>query len=396
MVSERTRPLTGLKVLDLSEGVAGPFCTKLLGALGADISKVERPGTGDAARSYPPFFHDQPHLEQSGLFLYLNTNKRSITLNLEHSTGQVVCRRLVEWADVVVESFKPGALEAWGLAYPTLERINPRVVLTSITYFGQDGPYRDFEATDIVTLALGGLLYITGDGDREPLKMGGQPAQYFAGLSAFSGTLMAVYHQEATGEGQHVDVSHLDGIAVAQMYSALNYAYKKENRGRLQEFAPVYRAKDGHVGVMYRQANWEDFCHLMGCPELVDDPRFRDMTSRRDHIGELNVIVGEWIKAQDKAQLYHTAQALRMPFGYICTAKDLLESPQYQERGYFVELEHPFTGPLAYPGMPVKMGDIPWDLTRAPLLGEHNEEVYCHELGYSKEDLVRLRGLDII
>lgn len=395
-MADLPRPLTDLKVLDLSEGIAGPFCTKLMGAMGADVLKVERPGWGDIARSMPPFFHDAPHPEGSGLFLYLNTNKRSITLNLEEPAGRAICRRLAAWADVLIEDFRPGAMDTWGLGYADLEQINPRLVYTSISDFGQTGPYRDYEGSDIVGLALGGLLYITGESDKPPLRMGGQPAQYFTGLSAFTGALIAVHYQEATGQGQQVDAAMMDGIAVAQMYSALTYAYKKENRGRIQDFAPMFRARDGFVGVMYRQQNWEDFCHLIGRPELVEDPRFHDTTARRANMQELNAIVGEWIKDQPKAELYHTAQAMRMPFGYICSAADLLESPQYQARGYFIQVDHPATGPLTYPGMPLRMGEIPWDITRAPLLGEHNEAVYCGQLGYSKEDLGRLRGVGVI
>jgi len=389
-------PLADLKVLDLSEGVAGPFCTKLMGAMGAEVLKVERPGLGDEARSMPPFYHDEPGIEKSGLFLYLNTNKRSITLNLEEPAGRAILRRFVSWADVVIEDFKPGTLEQWGLDYAALEKTNPRVILTSISGFGQDGPYRDYEATDLVAMALGGILYITGEQAREPLKIGGQPSLYFSGLSAFAGSLIAVYYQEATGQGQHVDISMMEAIGTAQMYSALSYAYKKENRLRVQDFSPMFKAKDGYVGMMYRQPNWEDLCHWIGRPGMLEDERFRDFASRQAHMQELNAIVGDWVKDQSKADVYHTGQALRMPFGYICDAKDLMESPQYQDRGYFIQIEHPATGALTYPGMPLRMGDLEWDIQRAPLLGEHNEEVYCSQLGYTKQDLVVLRSARII
>lgn len=388
-------PLAGLKVLDLTQGIAGPFATKLMAAMGADVLKIEPPGVGDVARSYPPFYRDEPDKDKSGFFLYLNTDKRSVTLNLKEPAARNILRRLAADVDVVMEDFKPGTLASWGLDYCTLEGINPRVVLTSVTGFGQDGPYRDWGATDIVGLAMGGLLYITGDNDKPPLKLGGNPADYFAGLSAFTGTLIAVHYQEETGVGQWVDVGMMDTIAVAQMYSALTYAYKKEVRGRVQDFAPMFRARDGFVGVMYRQQNWEDFCHLIGRPELAEDPRFFDMTARREHMKELNAIVAEWIGRQPKAELYHTAQAMRMPFGYICDARDLLESPQYQSRDFFIELDHPATGPLTYPGMPLRMTGVSWCARRAPLLGEHNEEVYCR-LGYDRRDLVLLRSAGII
>ena len=395
-MAESGYPLSGLRVIDLTSGVAGPFCTKLMGAMGADVLKVERPGLGDAARSLPPFYHDEPGIEKSGLFLYLNTNKWSITLNLEEPAGRAMLRRLVATADVVLEDSKPGTMESWGLGYADLEKINPKVILTSISGYGQDGPYRDYEHTELVTAALGGILYITGEQAREPLKIGGQPMLYFTGLGAWLGTMAAVHYQERTGEGQHVDISIMDAVGVAQMYSALSYAYRKENRGRVQDFSPLFQTKDGWVGMMYRQQNWEDICNWIGRPDLIDDQKFNNFTGRQENMAELNAIVADWIKDHSKADIYHTGQALRMPLGYICEAPDLIESPQYIEREYFVQVDHPATGPVTYPGMPIKITGIQWNIKRAPLLGEQNEEVYCGMLGYTKQDLGVLRAGGII
>lgn len=389
-------PLAGLRVLDLSSGVAGPFCTKIMGAMGAEVLKLEKPGLGDEARSMPPFYHDEPDLEKSGLFLYLNTNKWSATLNLEEPAGRAMFKRLVATAHVVVEDFKPGVMEHWGLGYAELEKINPKIILTSVTGYGQDGPYRDYESTDLVASALGGILYITGEQAREPLKIGGQPMLYFAGLGAWLGTMSAVHYQEATGQGQHVDVSIMDAVGVAQMYSALSYAYRKENRGRVQDFSPLFKAKDGYVGMMYRQQNWEDICHWIGRPDLIDDPKFNNFTGRQENMQELNAIVAEWIKDQPKAEIYHTGQALRMPLGFISDARDLLESPQYIDREYFIQVDHPATGPVTYPGMPIKMTGMEWHIKRAPLLGENNEDIFCNMLGYTKQDLGVLRAAGII
>ena len=235
-----TAPLGDVRVLDLSEGIAGPFCTKLLAALGADVISVEAPGRGDRARSYAPFPDDDPHPELSGLFLYLNTGKRSVTLDLEQASGRALCKRLAGWADVVIEDFAPGRLDAWGLGYEALDatraatigEARPGVIVVSVADFGQSGPYRDWQATDLTALALGGSLYIAGDEDREPLKIGGRPAQFFAGLSAFSGALIALHHRDATSEGQHVDVSMHEGIATAQEYPGAAWAYKREIRPR--------------------------------------------------------------------------------------------------------------------------------------------------------------------
>lgn len=405
MVAERTSnsesatttasPLAGIRVLDLTQGISGPFASKVMAVMGADVIKVEPPG-GDVARTQPPFLGDDPHPEKSGLYLYLNTNKRSITLDLEQAAAPAILRRLYESADVVIEDSAPGWLAAHDLGYETLERINPRAVMVSVTPFGQYGPYRDYQATDLVALALGGLLYISGEPTREPLKLGGHPSEYFAGLSAFSGALIALYHRDATGEGQHVDVAQVEGIASAQGYSSLGHGYIHEDRKRMNAFAPMYRAKDGFVGAMFRQDNWADFCEMMGRPDLTTDPRFADQLSRRDHMDELNAIVAPWMAEQPKEDVYHAGQAKRMPMGYICDPADMLASAQYQAHGYFTTLDHPVTGPLQYPGMPMRWGEDAWDLRRAPLLGEHNQEVYGGLLGYTPAELVLLRNTRVI
>ena len=395
-MAETLAPLDDVRVLDLSEGVAGPFATKLLAALGADVLKVERPGSGDVARSQPPFLGDDPHPEKSGLFLYLNTSKRSVTLDLEQATGRDLCRRLLAQADLVVEGFRPGRLAGWGLGYDALEAIRPGVVLVSVTDFGQDGPYRDWQSSDLVALALGGSLYIAGSPDREPIKIGGQPAQFFAGLSAFSGAMIALHHRDATGEGQHVDVSLHEGIATAQEYPGAAWAYKREIRERVNVNAPMFEVSDGYIGIMFPQRSWPRFCELIGHPELETDPRFATHPLRRDHMDELRAVIDEWTVGRRKADLYHEAQEARVPVGYVCDAEDLTESPQYRHRGYFVEIDHPVAGRLTYPGMPLKLGDYEWRLERAPLLGEHNDEVYIDALGLSRDDLVRLRAAGVI
>lgn len=388
----QANPLEGVRVLELTQGIAGPYAAKLFAIMGAEVVKAEPPA-GDVARSMPPFLGGTPHPDRSGLFLYLNTNKRGITLDIETPGGQATARRLYEWADVVLEDRRPGELDALGLGYEALSRVNPRGIMVSVTPFGQHGPYADWEASDLVTLALGGMLYITGDPAREPLKMGGRPSEYYAGLAAFSGAMIALTAREAIGEGQHVDVSAMDGIGVAQGYSSLNWAYLKEDRGRLNAFAPMFRAKDGWVGAMFRQDNWADFCQMIGRPDMITDPKFRDAAGRRDNTDELNAIVGEWMLQQPKQEMYHRAQRQRMPFGYICDAQDLLESPQYLDRGYFLNIDHPATGPLTYPGMPMRWGDDQWTVLRAPMLGEHNDEVYGELLGYTADDVAALRGV---
>jgi crotonobetainyl-CoA:carnitine CoA-transferase CaiB-like acyl-CoA transferase len=387
-------PLRGVKVLDLSDGVAGSFATKYMAALGAEVIKIEPP-RGDASRNRGPFPGDSPHPEKSGQFLYLNTGKRGVTLALDQPDGQTLARRLFGWADVIIESFAPGVLDSWGLGFEAIEGLNPAAVLVSIAPFGQNGPYRDFRSSDIVIQALGGLLYVTGEPSREPLQIGGDPSEYFAGFSAFAGALVALTYRELHGVGQHVDVSAHEGLAVAQMYSALSYIYTGKERGR-QAASPLYKVADGHVGVTLRQSDWPGFCEMMGRPELEDDERFRDMQGRRANQEALAAVINEWIADKQKEDLYQQAQAKGMTWGYICDTGDLMQSPQYQHRQFFIEIAHPVAGTLTYPGMPMKWGDSTWQLSPAPLLGQHNNEVFAELAGCSADQLALLKSGGVI
>jgi len=394
-VSEFASPLDGVKVLDFSQGTSGGIATKLMAVMGADVIKVEPPGSGDVARSVGPFPGDEPHPEKSGRYLYLNMNKRSITLSLEESQGQEVASELYRWPDLVIENFHPGQLDVWGLGYSTLERINPEASLVSIAPFGQSGPYRDFRSNDMIEQALGGLMYVTGDPRREPLRIGGEPAEYFAGLSAFSGALVAHTVRELGGGGQHVDVSAHEGVALAQMYSGLSYIFTGQERGR-QPASPLYEVSDGYIGVSLRQQDWPGVCEMIGQPDLINDERFVTMGARRINHEALTAILSEQLKEQKKEDLYHEAQKHGMSFGYICTAEDLMNSAQYQHREFFKEIEHSVAGTLTYPGVPMRWGDEGWELRPAPLLGEHNAEVYGELLGWSSDDLERMLVQGII
>jgi crotonobetainyl-CoA:carnitine CoA-transferase CaiB-like acyl-CoA transferase len=314
--------LSVLRVLDLSEGVAGAYCAKLLAGFGADVIKIEPADRGDPLRRHGPFPGDVSHPEKSALFLYLNTGKKSITLDLAQRTGALLFRRLVEEAEVVVESFPPGRLAELGLDYESLARIKPRLVMTSITPFGQNGPYAGFRATNFTVLAAGGQMAVTGDSDREPLKDGGHQAEYQAGLHAFAATAVAAFSADATEVGQHIDIAAVECMATALEPHVSSWALEK-----------------------------------------------RDTGQRRGDVE---------------------------PPTTALTVRDLLEAPQLKERGFFQEIDHPAAGRLIYPGPPFRSEAMPWQAARAPLLGEHNEEVYCGELELGREELVVLRASGII
>ena len=394
--------LSDLRVLDLSRYISGPYCTSLLAGYGAEVIKVEPPGEGDPARRMRPFLRDEPHPERSGLFLYLNTRKKGITLRLETRAGAKMLKELVKDTDILVENFEPRVMSSLGLSYETLEEINPGLVMVSISNFGQTGPYRDFKATDLTAFAMGGLMSLTGEPDREPLKEGGAQVEYQGGLYAFTAASIVAYSAKMTGLGQHVDISLMECICSELELSLpfTSYLGEEHNRHRVgnrpTSTVGVYPCRDGYIGIHGNPREWPKVAQGIGMPELTDDPRFSTPVARGEHRDELEAIIMSWTTDHDKMEIYDIAGKMRVPFAPVLTTKELLESPQLKDREFFVEIEHPETGALIYPGAPFRMSETPWQAVRAPLLGEHNEEVYCGRLGYSKEDLVRLKSQGVI
>ena len=385
--------LGDISVLDLSQGVAGPFCAKLLAGLGAEVIKIEQPGTGDPSRQAGPFMGSRRGLESSALFAYLNTSKKSVTLDLDIPSQVQALKKLAHDCDILVESFSPGHLESLELSYDVLSGTNPGLIYVSLTPFGQSGPYRDYKGSDIVAQAIGALMYTIGLPDREPLKVGGEAALYTTGVSAFSATMLALYVRDAQGFGQHVDISAMDVMTVAQIHSSIHYQF---GRNPLRRETNLVQAKDGWVSpgldTGVQEGTWPKVCQLIGLPGLVDDPRFTTPESRRANAQDLLGVVGEWAATKPKEEIYHTLQALRTITGYVATVEDLLASQQFADRGFFRPVEDPVLGEVVHPGPPFRIDDDPWRLSRAPQLGEHNEEVLGGHLGYSQEALAQING----
>ena len=394
--------LSGIKVLDLTHYIAGPYCTKLLADYGASVTKIEKPGTGDRARQIGPFFGDDPHHEKSGLFLYLNTNKQGITLNLKSKAGVDIFKELVKDTDILVENFSPRVMPSLGLDYEYLEKINPHLIMTSISNFGQSGPYRDYQATEIVADAMGGWMSIVGHPDREPLKPGGNQSQFVAALFSAFGTITAFYGQKMTGIGQHIDISIMEAVLYIQMNITQNYSYHDRITKRLGNVVlpppgSILPCRDGYIGaIAVTNKQWRTLCNWMGMPELAEDPKFLTKIERAENLDELNATLIPWLLEHDQEELFREGQKRRVPFAVPASTKMLLESGHLKDRGYFTEVEHPATGKVRYPGAQVKMGDLSFQLKRAPLLGEHNETVYCNRLGYDKSDLVKMVEQGII
>lgn len=392
--------LSEVSVLDLTHYIAGPYCTRILAGFGADVIKFEKPDEGDGARKIGPFLNDEPGVERSGLFLYLNGNKKGITLNLKSPAGVKIFKELARDADVVVENFSPGVMQRLGLDYPTLKKINPRLVMTSISNFGQTGPYRDYKLAHLIAWGMA-IGYYTGGGfGQPPLQIGGWITHHVTGLFATVGTATAVYNSLATGKGQYIDVSMMESNALISSQPATIHDYTGlvhfdiGGRG-----VGVYTCKDGgYIGPnAWTPPQVERMFTMLGVPELVGDPRFQTPYTMLEHRDALVAIISEKIKEYDTMELFQKAVEWNVPFAMVATTREVLDSPQHQARRFFEEVDHPVLGKVTMPGAPFKMMDTPWQQRNpAPLLGEHNEEVYCQRLGYTKEDLVRLKEQGVI
>ena len=399
--------LEGISVLDLTHCIAGPYCTKLLAGFGADVLKIEPPG-GERGRRMSPFFQDEPGPDSSLTFAYLNSGKRSLTLNLKSAEARDIFLSLLRETDVLVENFAPRVMPALGLDYQALREIAPHLVMVSISNFGQTGPYRDYKAADIVEYALGGLMYIFGAFDREPLKHAFNQAQFKAGTGAASATLMALYHQRMSGgresgQGQHVDVSIQEAVASGLRDVVNNYTYtgairrRQPNHSgdlqRLRATADGYLLPNPGLG---SGMNWGNFVEFLDLPEL-DDDRFRTPSARLVNAEELGRILDEYFSRQNKYERFYGSHERRFIFGVIQSAEEVMKDPQFAHRDFFVDLEHPVMGELRMPGAPFEMGSTPWQSGGpAPSVGQHNHDVLTDVLGLNDEQLSRLRSEGII
>ena len=402
--------LDGLRILDLTQGVAGPYCTKLLSDYGAAVLKIERPEGGDPARRAGPFPDDEPHPERSGLFLDLNTGKRSLTLNLKTESGQRILRRLAADSDAVVENFRPGALARLGLSEEQLAELNPATALVSISNFGQHGPYRDFEADDMLLYAMGGGLAITAYPGREPSRPWLYAPLFLAGAMSASYSLGAITSSVRFGEGERVDLSIQEILASSLDRASQNlmaYSYggelfvTEDCNLRASAFPNgVYGGqlpcKDGYVNFLCYPYWWDRFCRMVGREDLIDDKSYSDNLLDPAFGPQLDALIYPWLLERTKIEVMDAAQAQGVPVAALNTTADLFADRQLRARGYFIELDHPETGPREYPGAQFKMSETPASIRRAPLLGEHTLKVLTEQLGYSPEDVSILRQRNVV
>ncbi|GMU39941.1 MAG: CoA transferase [Chloroflexota bacterium] len=385
-------PLVGTRVIDLSQYVAGPYAGRIMAGFGADVIKVEPPD-GDPIRHWGPFTEGKPNPETGALHLYLNQGKRSVTLDLDTADGRAVLRELIATADVLVESFRPGALAEIGFGYEQLKAEFPGLVYLSVTPFGQTGPYAQHHAWEITTYALSGLMSITGEPDREPLKNGGYIGQYGTGQNAYIATLAALWERTASGLGQHIDVSVFEHttslLEMTDMYWIYGgEIYPRSGNGARAAWG-IYPCADGFVGVVSGPLRrWANIATLMEEPQLAEE-RFQRPGSQAELRDEIDALMLPWLLTHEKEEIYQKAQALGLPFGYVSTPADFFKNEQLQYRGFFHEVEHPVAGTMKYPSVAAHFSDGLWESKRAPLLGEHTAEVVA-SLGHDRASAERL------
>ncbi len=398
-------PLDGLRVVDLSQGAAGPYCTRLLAAYGATVIKVERPRTGDLMRYVGPWAGDEPGPERSLSFLDLNVNKRGVTLDLANPSGQAIARELIRSADVVVESFRPGTLGRLGLSFDELRRIRPDIVLVSISNFGQSGPYRDLPASEIVLYAMGHEMYGTGQPDAEPMSMAPGVNLRFAGQTAAVATMGAVLGRDAHGCGDWVDVSIMETFTSSidrRAISLVAYDYTGEKMIRLSSVAgisipPMFNiCKDGFFHCTVGSgAWWPAFVNAVDEP-FLREPRFAPPLTDPLLREEFDAFWIPWCMARTKREIVQRLQSAGLPCAPVNSIADLGSDPHLHVRGYFRTLSHTVAGTAEYPGLPFVMHETPGAIWKsAPLLGEDNIEIYG-EIGYSAQDLARLASVGVI
>jgi crotonobetainyl-CoA:carnitine CoA-transferase CaiB-like acyl-CoA transferase len=402
--------LDDVKVIEVCHYIAGPYCCKMFADYGADVIKIEEPGEGDGARRLKPFAGEHLHPEKSGLFLNLNTNKRGISLNLKTEEGKKIFKKLVETADVVVESFSPGVMDRLGLGYSVLEKINPKLVMTSISNFGQYGPYRDFAMSELTLNAVSGFMASCGLPDREPTKRGENCEQYQSGLTAFVATMGALFTSRFQGEGQYIDFSLMEAMLgsvdngardkLSYVYSGM-LAVRHDPRISATTIMPenITPCKDGFVQWRADLTWWPRYLDMLAGG---DRQKRKELDEQFPDLYDLNKLYESWAVCiawsidKTKKELMTEAQKYKVPCMMVSTPQDLVEDEHFRAVNYWLNIKHPVAGRFRYPGLPTRFPQL---IARgnkpAPLLGQHTEEV-LHELGYQKNDLIAFREAGVI
>ncbi|HIG39293.1 MAG: CoA transferase [bacterium] len=392
MKTRPDEPLSELNILDISAGIAGPFCSKLLGDLGANVVKVESPA-GDETRYQGPFPDDTRSIEESATFFYFNTSKRSIVLDLDTDAGRQQLAKLVAYYDVVIASESIESLEKKGLGYDQFRQWNAACILTTISGFGSFGPKSGYESSHLINCAVGGWANFCGTPDREPLQAGGAITETLTGAFAATATQMAIFGRERHGHGEHIDVSAQEAVLTGAQLPTLLYEYRGLLPTRYSSIgsgagaAFILPTEAGYIGLnALTLAQWQMLCDFLGRGDIATDPRYQDLTwtNPNEKIEEVRAAFSAALKGRTAEQLFHEAEAARVPFGLVPNMKEIFELAPHLERQFFVALDHPVAGEVRVPGIPFKSAVTAPQPYRPPLLGEHTEEVMS-ELGAKPE-----------
>lgn len=393
-------PLEGIRVIDLTRILAGPYCAMMLGDMGAEIIKIENPDGGDDTRSWgPPFLNGV-----SAYFLSINRNKKSLTLNLKDERGKAILRDLIRKGDVMVENFRPGALEKLGFSWEEIRRVNPRMIFASLSGFGQTGPRRSEPGFDVVIQGEGGVMSITGDPDGPPTKVGASIADITAGMLAAQGVMLALYHREKTGGGQMVDVSMLDGQVALLAYHANGYFAtgrvppRRGNRHPSITPYETYSCGDGYFNLgVGNDSLWRRFCDAMGLASLKEDPRFAVNKDRVNNREELQRILDAFFAEKTVEETIEALREAGVPCGPINDIGQALSEPQVLAREMVVDVDAPVAGPTKVTGVPIKLSETPGAVrTPPPALGQHTDEVLEAVLGMDEAQRSALREAGVV
>ena len=396
------RALDGIRVLDLTQYEAGPSSTQMLAWLGADVIKVEPPA-GEPGR----VALSDKRGEDSWFFMLLNSCKRGVTLNLKAPRGKAMFEDLVRSSDVVVENMGPGVMERLGLGYEHLRRLNPRIIHASVKGFGSGGPYSDYKSFEWIAQAMAGAMSMTGSPDGPPTKAIGGLADTGAGLHTAIGILAAIVQRQVTGVGQQIEVAQQDAVVnllrihLRETYISGKPAPRQGNRSAAAAPSNIYRCSPGgpndYVFIHCATVDmWKSLTRIVGRPELGADPRYEDRRDRVAFMDEIDTMIEDWTATRPKHEVLSILAGAGVPCGAVLDSTEVLSDPHLRQRGFITDLEHPRRGVYPMPGNPVRLSDSPTEVVRAPLLGEHNAEVYGKLLGYGAADLDALRRDGVI
>ena len=392
-------PLDGIKVLDLTRVLAGPYATMLLGDLGAEVIKIEQPGTGDESRNFGPF--------KNGFSLYfmsVNRGKQSVTLNLKTERGQAIFKQLLEQTDILVENFRPGTMQKLGLDYDTLKVEQPSLIYAACSGFGQTGPYAQQGAYDMIIQGMGGIISITGEPDGPPVRVGTSISDITAALFTTIGVLSALHHRNRTGNGQFVDVAMLDSLVAVLENAVVRYFATGEAPKPLGARHPAitpfeaFASADGHVIIaLGNDTLWAKFCEHVNRRELISDERFRTNADRTENHDELFPILSEIMSQRPTDDWINALGAIGVPCGPINAMDKVVSHPQVQAREMITRVAHDITGEVAVPGVPIKLSETPGDVDApAPSLGEHTTEILTGLLKMRPDEVEQLRRDGVI